>query len=100
VDVKDVAAVHVAALLDPKTDQARLQVWGHSTNWNEFLRVLRQIRPDRKFIDEWPATRYLDITTDQAESLDLLKVWSGQHDWTPLSTSITETVKSPYFLIE
>jgi hypothetical protein len=92
--------LHVAALLDPETDQARLQVWGHSSNWNEFLRVLRQLRPDRKFLNDWPATRYLDITTDQSKPLHLLKTWSDQDDWTPLSTSIAETVESPYFLIK
>ncbi|KAF4495700.1 Aldehyde reductase 2 [Fusarium agapanthi] len=41
VDVQDVALVHVAAILDPKVKEARLQTWGHKAHWNDFLPILR-----------------------------------------------------------
>ncbi|EGY22278.1 hypothetical protein VD0002_g3425 [Verticillium dahliae] len=54
VDVEDVAAIHVAAILDPEIKNARLQTWGHSSNWNEFFAVLREIRPHREFPADYP----------------------------------------------
>ncbi|KAI8716136.1 Epimerase domain-containing protein [Fusarium sp. LHS14.1] len=97
VDVKDIVLLHVAAILDPQVENARLHSWGHSSNWNEFLAVLREIRPQREFIADYPDPYYVTISTDQSDSLTLLEKWAGQEGWRPLRTSIIESVESPYF---
>ncbi|KAM0541480.1 hypothetical protein ACHAPJ_013215 [Fusarium lateritium] len=100
VDVQDVAILHVAAMLDPDLKNARLQTWGHSTNWNEFLAILRKLCPEKEFIADYPDPYYLTISTDQSESVELLKKWAGQEGWKSLNDSIAEQINSPYFQIQ
>ncbi|UPK92490.1 hypothetical protein LCI18_003425 [Fusarium solani-melongenae] len=97
VDVKDIALLHVAAILDPQVKNAHLHSWGHSSNWNEFLAVLREVRPQREFIADYPDPYHVTISTDQSDSVALLKRWAGQEGWRPLKNTITESVESPYF---
>ncbi|RBR12483.1 uncharacterized protein FIESC28_08607 [Fusarium coffeatum] len=54
VDVQDIAVIHVATILDPEVKNARLQAWGHKGHWNEFLNILRELRPQRNFILNYP----------------------------------------------
>ncbi|EGU76106.1 hypothetical protein FOXB_13403 [Fusarium oxysporum f. sp. conglutinans Fo5176] len=100
VDVQDVALIHVAALLDPEVKDARLQTWGHKAHWNDFLPILRELRPQRKFIPEYPETFYLKLSTDQSESVALLKKWAGQDGWKPLRQIITEAINNPCWKTE
>jgi hypothetical protein len=37
--------------------------------------------------------------TDQLESVELLRKWSGQNGWKALETSITESVENEYFTL-
>ncbi|KPM41009.1 hypothetical protein AK830_g5538 [Neonectria ditissima] len=97
VDVKDVALLHVVAILDPEVKNARLQTWGHSSNWNEFLAVLRKLRPQKEFIADYPDPDYLTILADQSDSVALLKKWAGQDGWKPLKDSISDSIENPYF---
>ncbi|KAJ4129723.1 hypothetical protein NW754_004006 [Fusarium falciforme] len=97
VDVKDIALLHVAAILDPQVKNARLHSWGHSSNWNEFLAVLREVRPQREFIADYPDPYHVTISTDQSDSVALLKRWAGQEGWRPLKDSIVESIDNPYF---
>ncbi|KAH6951963.1 aldehyde reductase [Fusarium avenaceum] len=98
-DVGDVATLHVAAVLDPAVNNARLHTWGHRTHWNDFLTTIRRIRPQREFIEDWPKPQYLTMYTDQSESVDLLRKWGGQNGWKALETSITESVENEYFTL-
>ncbi|KAH7200972.1 hypothetical protein BKA60DRAFT_612593 [Fusarium oxysporum] len=100
VDVQDVALIHVAALLDPEVKDARLQTWGHKAHWNDFLPILRELRPQRKFIPDYPETFYLKLSTDQSESVALLKKWAGQDGWKPLRQIITEAINNPCWKTE
>ncbi|KAK0701156.1 putative aldehyde reductase 2 [Apiosordaria backusii] len=98
-DVKDVALIHVAAVLDPEVKNARLQCWGHSAHWNEILSVLRKLRPQKEFVDDYPDPHHLEVSLDQTESVALLKKWSDKPDkngWTPLEDSIFENITNPY----
>ncbi|EEY16690.1 aldehyde reductase [Verticillium alfalfae VaMs.102] len=99
VDVEDVAAIHVAAILDPEIKNARLQTWGHSSNWNEFFAVLREIRPHREFPADYPDPYFFPALTDQSKSIAILKKWASQDGWKPLKDSLRETVENPYFRI-
>ncbi|RKL33148.1 hypothetical protein BFJ72_g10164 [Fusarium proliferatum] len=96
----DVALLHVAALLDPELKDARLQTWGHKAHWNNFLPILRELRPKRKFIPDYPEIFYLKLSTDQSESIALLKKWASQEDWKPLKEIITEAINNPYWKTE
>lgn len=91
------AAVHVAAVLDPEVKNARLQVWGHSTHWNEVLAVLRNLRPQRKFVDDYPHPYHIKVSVDQSDAIELLKKWAGKDGWTSLEESIFESITNPYF---
>jgi hypothetical protein len=92
--------LHVAAVLDPEVKNARLQSWGHSTHWNEILAILRKLRPQRKFIEDYPGPMpKLKVSLDQTESVALLKKWSGnpnKNGWTSLEDSISENINNPY----
>ncbi|KAH8679542.1 hypothetical protein BGZ60DRAFT_467685 [Tricladium varicosporioides] len=100
VDVEDIALLHVGSILDPKIKNARLHAWGHSANWNDFLVVLRELRPKKDFIADWPDYYHLRISTDQSQSVALLKKWGTLGGWKPLRDSLLETVESPYFQLE
>ncbi|KAJ9621827.1 hypothetical protein H2204_011743 [Knufia peltigerae] len=95
-DVKDVALVHVAAVLDPEVKNARLQTWGRSTHWNDVLGILRKLSPGKLFIDDYPDPYHLKVSVDQSESLALLKKWADKNDWTSLEDSISENINNPY----
>lgn len=98
-DVKDVALIHVAAVLDLEINNARLQSWGHSAHWNEILAILRRLRPEKKFVDDYPNPYHLKVVLDQTGSVALLKKWSNIPDrkgWTSLEDSIFENITNPY----
>ena len=90
------ALIHVAAILDPEVKNARLQSWGHSVHCNDVLAILRELRPQKKFIDDYPEPCHLKVSVDQSESLALLRKWSGKDGWTSLEESISENITNPY----
>lgn len=96
--MKDVAAIHVAAVLDPETKNARLQSWGHSAHWNDILAILRKIRPQKQFIDDYPNPQHLKISVDQSDSIALLKKWSDKDGWTPLEDSVVDNINNQYLI--
>ena len=93
-DVKDVALLHVAALLDPDVSHTRLMAWGHASDWNKILGIMRRVRPDRQFsqdlanVDE----RKLNMTTEFTQVHALLNKWGGQDGFRPLTTTIEENL--------
>ncbi|KAH7137619.1 hypothetical protein EDB81DRAFT_900988, partial [Dactylonectria macrodidyma] len=100
VDVKDIAMLHVAAILDPEVKNARLQAWGHNHHWNDLLAILRKLRPQKEFIADYPDRFLLTISTDFSDSIALLKKWAGQDGWRSLEGSIAEGIDSSYFKVE
>ena len=93
IDVKDVALLHVAAVLDPECDRARLQAWAEYCNMNDILGILRRLCPQRKFMDDFPNQTRLSITADYDQQLALLKKWGGQDGWTSLEHSVADEMK-------
>jgi hypothetical protein len=96
--VKDVALIHVAAILDPEVTNARLQSWGHSTHWNDILTVLRELCPQNRFVDDYPNPNHLKVSVDQSDSIALLRKWSGKDGWISLKDSISENINNPYLI--
>jgi hypothetical protein len=93
VDVKDVALLHVAAILDPECDGARMQAWGEYCNMNDILAILRRLFPQRKLMDDFTNQTKLRITADYDQELTLLKKWGGQDRWTSLEQSVADEVE-------
>lgn len=89
----------MAAVLDPEVKNARIQSWGHSAHWNEVLPILRRLRPQKRFVDDYPDPYHLKVSLDQTESVELLKKWSdkpGKSGWATLEDSISENITNPY----
>ena len=97
IDVKDVANLHVAAVLDPDTKNARLQAWNEHFNWNDMLPILRRLYPQHKFIDDVPpeTVTHLQVRADFSEPLALLRKWEGQDGFISFEQSVAENSK-PY----
>ncbi|KAK5652993.1 hypothetical protein OQA88_9279 [Cercophora sp. LCS_1] len=100
VDVKDVAVLHAAAVIDPEVKNARLQAWADNTNWNGLLAILRKQWPDKKFIDDLPGLGTMSITTDFTQPLGLLKKWAGQEGWKPLEETVDDNIRGIVDLTE
>ncbi|TVY45187.1 NAD-dependent epimerase/dehydratase [Lachnellula occidentalis] len=91
-DVKDVALLHVAAVLDPEVNNARLQIWGQHSSWTDIAAIMRNLRPHQQSIPEFPTPKYLTISTDQGETLALLKNWGSHGGWIPLEETVADNL--------
>ncbi len=94
VNVKDVAVLHAAALLDPDVREKRIHAWATPFVWNDVLAIFRQCYPSRKFPEDLPAAEKLLIETDEGLARQLLKKWAQQDGWISLEQGIRETVDS------
>lgn len=92
VDVKDVALLHVAAVLDPEVKNARFHIWGQHSSWSDIAVIMRKLRPDHESIPEFPTPEYLTISTDQSETLALLKHWGDHDGWRPLEKTVADNL--------
>lgn len=93
VDVRDVARLHVAALLHPDYTGERIFAYADRFNWNDILGCLRQIRSEKSYAKDGVLGR--DRTEVEIQrSLDLLSEVYGQQDWTNLQDCVKATVNS------
>jgi len=94
IDVKDVGLLHVAAVLDGEVKNKRLQAWAQGCTWNDILAILRELYPDRKFIDDLPGQERPGVTSDFTLQMELLKKWGNQEGWRTLEQTIEDNMKS------
>lgn len=94
IDVKDVALLHVAAILDPDVKNARLQAWADPFNWNDLLAIARRLYPHHQFIEDLPGMSELSLTTDFTQQLGLLKKWGGQDGWRTLEQTVEDNLRA------
>ncbi len=91
------AALHVAAVLDPAVENRRMQAWNVACTWNDVLAAMRRLYPhhDPPFVDDFvPAdTPPLNLTTDLSLPLALLKKWYGQDGWRSLDDSVADELR-------
>ncbi|TVY86314.1 NAD-dependent epimerase/dehydratase, partial [Lachnellula willkommii] len=92
VDVKDVALLHVAAVLDPEVNNARLHIWGQHTSWTNIAAIMRKLRPQQKSIPQFPTPKTITISTDQSETLALVKNWGSHGGWRPLEETVADNL--------
>ncbi|KAL7786974.1 hypothetical protein V8C37DRAFT_391375 [Trichoderma ceciliae] len=93
VDTRDVAIIHVAALLDPSIENTRLPAWGTEFFWNDVLAILRKQMPEREFPADLDIARVPRMTADTAQAKEALKEWGGQDDFISLEKSVMDTLK-------
>ncbi|KAK1246415.1 hypothetical protein MKX08_000217 [Trichoderma sp. CBMAI-0020] len=94
VDVKDMAAIHVAAILNLKVANARLHAWDHKCNANNLLAIMCKHYLHHEFINDLENQTVLSISADFSEPLALFKKWAHQNGWRPLEDSVVENVES------
>lgn len=93
-DVRDVAVIHVGALLDETVRGERLWAMGHQIHINDLLNIWREAFPDKaetipKDYDFPHPNRQI---VDRSKSEILLKRFAGR-SWYPLQDSVIDTVK-------
>lgn len=95
VEVEDVAKLHLAALcFDDVTDE-RLFGFAHKFNYNSFLKVFRELAPERNWPKdrdglEWPST-----IVNNKRSIELLRRF-GADGWVPFDESVRRSCLSQY----
>jgi hypothetical protein len=94
VNVRDVAILHVAGVLDPDVQNRRIHAWAVPFNWNDILAILRKLQPAHKFVDDLPGMGQFLGTVDDSLALELLKKWANQDSWTSLEQGIQESIKA------
>ncbi|KAL6788049.1 hypothetical protein J3E68DRAFT_439954 [Trichoderma sp. SZMC 28012] len=95
VDVRDVALLHVAALLDPSIEGARLPAWGYEFNWNDILKILQQLDPGKALPAALDKPGEFNGTADVAQAKHALKGWGGQDDFISLEKGVIDTLNGP-----
>lgn len=95
VDVRDVALLHVAALLDPSIEGTRLPAWGYEFNWNDILKILQQLDPGKALPAALDNPGEFNGTADVAQAKHALKRWGGQDDFISLEKGVIDTLNGP-----
>ena len=90
--MKDVALLHVAAILDPDVKKERIQAWADNCNWNDILSIMRRLYPQHQFVDDLPNMTQLSITTDLTLPFGLLRKWGLQDAWKSLEQTVRDNV--------
>jgi nucleoside-diphosphate-sugar epimerase len=93
VDVQDVARLHVAALINPEVKNERIFAFAYPFNKNDLLRALKKVRPDRKFVDEFPDENVRDVSKVANERAEELLKALGRPGWTSLEDSLKANVE-------
>lgn len=74
VDVRDIARLHVIALLNPEVKNERIFGFAEAFNFNDILAILRKNIPQKTFQEDWPGLgRDLSTVAPKARSIELLK---------------------------
>ncbi|CAI7669140.1 unnamed protein product [Penicillium discolor] len=91
-DVIDIARLHVAGLLDPKTVSRRLFGFASPVNLTDIISVVRKLRPNNNLIPDPPANDGRDLSEiiPAKEAERLLREFCGREGWTSLEESIAQ----------
>lgn len=87
VEVEDIAKLHFAALTFADVQGERLLGFSHRFNYNSFLRVFRELAPERKFPQDDPNQHEASTILNCARSLELLQ-WLGGSGWVSFEESV------------
>jgi len=94
VNTRDDALLHLATLLVESCKGERL--WAVSTpyNWNDLLACLRELYPDRKFMDDIPNVGRDLSEIDHKRATELLKELTGQEGFVGLKQTVRENIET------
>ncbi|KAF7370337.1 NAD(P)-binding protein [Mycena sanguinolenta] len=92
VDVRDVASIHLAALLSTSMQEKRIWAAAHRFEINDILAIWREEFPERKFVEDFKLPSQPKITLDLAESKELLRAFEGR-SWFPFKESVIANVQ-------
>ena len=92
VDTRDVAAIHVAALLSDSTNGERLWAAGHPFSGNQLLGVWRKAFPEREIRADFEFPEGPKIVLDRSKSTKMLKELEGR-DWYSLEETVIANVQ-------
>jgi nucleoside-diphosphate-sugar epimerase len=95
VDVEDIAKLHLAALIFDEVNGERLFGFAFPFNYNSFLRVFRNLAPDRMFPADEPGKRKPSTTVDFQRSIELLRKF-GANGWVPFEESVRRSCLGTY----
>ncbi|KAE9986047.1 hypothetical protein EG328_006598 [Venturia inaequalis] len=92
VDVRDIARLHVIALLDPEVENERVFGFAEPFNFNDILAIFRKNIPHKTFQEDWPGLgRDISTVSPKARSIELLKSF-GRDGFVTLEQSIMDHV--------
>lgn len=92
VNVQDNARIHVGALMLPSVKDTRLFAFAYPFNWNTILAILRELYPDRSFMDDLPGLGQDLSKVANAKAKEIL-VHFGRPSWASLKDSVADATK-------
>ncbi|KAF8201171.1 hypothetical protein K438DRAFT_1965692 [Mycena galopus ATCC 62051] len=92
VDVRDVASIHLAALLSTQTEGKRIWAAAHRFEVNDILKIWREAFPERTFVEDFKLPPQPKITLELAQSEELLEGLEGR-GWLPFKESVIANVQ-------
>ncbi|KAF8201185.1 hypothetical protein K438DRAFT_1582283 [Mycena galopus ATCC 62051] len=92
VDVRDVASVHLGALLSTDTEGKRIWAAAHRFEINDILKIWREAFPERTFVEDFKFPPQPKITLELAEAEKLLQGLEGR-SWLPFKESVIANVQ-------
>lgn len=91
VNVRDCAKLHVTALLDPTQGGQRIFAYAEPFNWNDVLRISRELRPDVPIREDFQDLGRDMSVLPNAAAEQLLRKWYG-HGWTSLEETVRQNI--------
>ena len=93
INAKDIARLHVAALILPGVEGERLLGYAKPFSHTEILEILRKIKPDKQF-ESAPEGEGRDVSNvDNRRSEELVNKMKGGEGWTSLEETVKDNVK-------
>ena len=94
IDAGDTARLHVAALIHPDAKSERIFGYGHRKTWTEWIKLLKQWYPDRKFPQPMPHES-VDLSNVTARpNAEYYLRWLHGKGFKAMDESIRETIES------
>lgn len=91
-NVKDVARLHVAALLSESVENERIFASAGLFTWNQILATLRKLYPFKQFSDDIEGEQLSFTTVSNERGEQLLQEVYGREGWTSLEETVADNV--------
>ncbi len=95
VNVRDIARVHIAALLDPTVQNERLFAFAEPFNWTDVIAIFKKLRPENTKIPQAPENEGRDLSNvwkPSKRAEELIRSFFGVKGWVPLEVALEEGI--------